>query len=93
MLEAEGAVGFRRDNRPHATAWLAPFPPALVKYEDEVIVSPASGKRGVTETMSAFREPMTRIVGAMVVVAIDYKEGLERSVCCICRSLTGGNAG
>lgn len=31
-----------------------------------MIVSPASGNRGVTETMSTFREPRTRIRGGMV---------------------------
>ena len=31
-----------------------------------MIVSPASGNRGVTDTMSALREPMTRISGAML---------------------------
>lgn len=30
------------------------------------MVSPGSGKRGVTETMSALREPITRMMGAMV---------------------------
>jgi hypothetical protein len=47
-----------------------------VKYAEEVIVSPASGKRGVTETISAFREPMTRIVGGILMFWV-VNEGLE----------------
>lgn len=52
--------------RPQATAWFAPLPPALVKKEEEVIVSPGPGTRGVTETISAFREPITRMRGGML---------------------------
>ena len=47
-----------------------------------VIVSPGSGKRGVTETMSTFREPMTRISGGIL-------EGwfVRGGSCCSCRGL------
>lgn len=31
-----------------------------------MIVSPGSGNRGATETMSALRDPMTRMRGVMV---------------------------
>ena len=31
-----------------------------------MIVSPGSGNRGVTDTMSALRDPMTRIRGGMM---------------------------
>lgn len=58
-------VGLGRERRPQATAWLAPLPPAWMLKEVEVRVSPGDGKRGVTETMSTFREPMMRIAGAI----------------------------
>lgn len=34
------------------------------------MVSPGEGNRGVTETMSTLREPMTRIRGGIVAVAV-----------------------
>lgn len=58
-------VGLGRERRPHATAWLAPLPPAWVLKEVDLRVSPGCGKRGVTETMSTFREPMMRIAGGI----------------------------
>lgn len=52
MSERDGVVdlGFGRDRRAHATAWLAPFPPEPDENEDAVNVSPPEGTRGVTIT-------------------------------------------
>lgn len=49
-----------------------------------MIVSPGSGKRGVTDTMSAFREPITRIVGAMFVVDCKRAMLCRRRGCGVC---------
>ena len=43
-------LGFWRERRAHATAWLAPLPPEPVENEDAVNVSPPEGTRGVTVT-------------------------------------------
>lgn len=61
-------VGFERESRAVATAWLAPFPPGPVEKEEAVKVSPPEGTRGVTVTRSTFREPiMVIVLGDMVV--------------------------
>lgn len=65
-------VCLARDMRPHTTAWLAPLPPALVKYDEEVIVSPGSGNRGVAKTLSALRHPITWMIGAMAGCVIQF---------------------
>jgi hypothetical protein len=66
-------VGFGRERRAQATAWLAPLPPEPVEKEDAVRVSPPDGTRGVTVTRSVLREPMM----VMVLGAISAGEVME----------------
>lgn len=67
-LEAEEGLGFERERRAHATAWLAPLPPEPVEKELAVSVSPGLGKRLVRVMRSVLREPMTVIVGIDIAI-------------------------
>lgn len=74
-VDVDDDDGFARDSRPHATAWFDPFPPALVVKDVAVMVSPAPGNLGVTETMSALSEPMILMRGAIVDILDDLRYG------------------
>lgn len=52
-----------KDERPQATAWFPPLPPAETVREVAVRVSPGPGQRGVAVTKSMFREPIMVIWG------------------------------
>jgi hypothetical protein len=52
-----------KEERPQATAWFPPFPPAETVREVAVRVSPGPGQRGVAVTKSMFREPIMVIWG------------------------------
>lgn len=57
-----------KDERPQATAWFPPFPPAETVKDVAVRVSPAAGQRGVVVTKSMFREPMMQMWGLVVLI-------------------------
>jgi hypothetical protein len=50
-----------REARPDATAWFAPFPPAVTESEFAVNVSPGPGHRDVDTAKSIFSEPTTQM--------------------------------
>jgi len=52
---------------------LAPLPPEPVSKDSEVSVSPGAGIREVRVIRSAFREPMTRMVGLGIVNIIEIE--------------------
>lgn len=52
-----------KEERPQATAWFPPLPPAETVREVAVRVSPGPGQRGVAVTKSMFREPIMVIWG------------------------------
>jgi hypothetical protein len=45
----------------HATAWFAPFPPAVIESDLAVNVSPGPGHRDVDTAKSIFSEPTTQM--------------------------------
>jgi len=60
-----------KDERPQATAWFPPLPPAETDRDVAVRVSPAVGQRGVVVTKSMFREPIMLIWGFFVSIFME----------------------
>lgn len=82
FTEASWVVCDVKEERPQATAWFPPLPPAETVREVAVRVSPGPGQRGVAVTKSMFREPITVIRGLLADGGVVVGVALDIFVVC-----------